>query len=320
MVEHACLLAFVALASAPQLPAQERRIIVKEGDTLIVGSGVTARIVRSRAGEVRLALSADGKELVMTVDDSARGGPDGLVDRVYRFQLQQEFPSDLLWRGPATIEEIDTITDGDVGRAGGPTLITPNGRIKFSAWPADEEASVTTIRTGGAQIRGLSEHYGGSRAFDEVEHAWLNHLEDSLSRVRTSLEMSVGPQAGGVVVTREPPDVPAGRAPAADTRVVARAQELRGNPRFTLPRVLTERKPQYTPGAMRRKVQGIVELEATVGIDGAVADVKVTRPLDPDLDRAAMEAARGWRFTPATLDGAPIPVVVTIEMTFTLKQ
>ena len=89
----------------------------------------------------------------------------------------------------------------------------------------------------------------------------------------------------------------------------------------TLPRVLHEERPQYTSDAMRAKVQGTVLLECVVRPDGSVGDVQVIRSLDPTfgLDQQAVAAARKWRFAPGTRLGEPVPVLITIELTFTLR-
>jgi TonB family protein len=88
-----------------------------------------------------------------------------------------------------------------------------------------------------------------------------------------------------------------------------------------LPRVLREVKPQYTSDAMRAKVQGTVLLECVVQKDGSVGDVQVIRSLDSafGLDGEAIKAAKQWRFAPGTRMGEPVPVLITIELTFTLR-
>ncbi len=89
----------------------------------------------------------------------------------------------------------------------------------------------------------------------------------------------------------------------------------------TLPRIIREVKPQYTSDAMRAKVQGIVWLQCVVNKDGSVGDVQVLRSLDPTfgLDQQAVLAARQWKFVPGTRLGEPVPVLITIELTFTLR-
>jgi protein TonB len=89
----------------------------------------------------------------------------------------------------------------------------------------------------------------------------------------------------------------------------------------SLPRVLKEVKPQYTSDAMRAKVQGTVLLECVVRPDGSVSDVQIVRSLDSTfgLDQEAIKAAKQWRFSPGTRLGEPVSVLVTIELTFTLR-
>lgn len=87
------------------------------------------------------------------------------------------------------------------------------------------------------------------------------------------------------------------------------------------PRVRKEVKPVYTIETLhQRKVQGKVLLEAIVLPNGTVGDVRVTRPLDPDLDQSAIAALRQWVFLPAVVDDAPVPVLVEVELTFTITS
>lgn len=87
------------------------------------------------------------------------------------------------------------------------------------------------------------------------------------------------------------------------------------------PRLLREVTPKYTAEAMRAKVQGLVLVEAVVLPDGSVGDVRVVRSLDRNfgLDDEAIKAARQWRFQPGTRFGEPVAVLVTIELSFTLR-
>lgn len=87
------------------------------------------------------------------------------------------------------------------------------------------------------------------------------------------------------------------------------------------PRLIREVKPQYTADAMRAKIQGTVLLECVVLPDGSVGKVDVVKSLDPTfgLDGEAVKAAKQWRFVPGTRFGEPVAVLVTIELTFTLR-
>ena len=90
----------------------------------------------------------------------------------------------------------------------------------------------------------------------------------------------------------------------------------------TWPVKLKEVRPQYTPDAMRAKVAGSVLLQCIVKVDGTVGDVQIIRSLDPTfgLDEEAVKAAKQWLFRPAIRMGEPVPVLVTIELTFTLRK
>jgi protein TonB len=89
----------------------------------------------------------------------------------------------------------------------------------------------------------------------------------------------------------------------------------------TLPTKLREVKPAYTSDAMRAKVQGTVLLQCVVRPDGTVGDVEVVKSLDPvfGLDQEAVKAAKQWLFRPGMRFGEPVPVLITIELTFTLR-
>ena len=106
---------------------------------------------------------------------------------------------------------------------------------------------------------------------------------------------------------------------------VARAQEpsnvARPGEGVTAPQIEKEVKPVYTESAKNAGIQGSVGMEVVVLADGSVGDVNVTESLDKKhgLDDEAVKAVRQWRFVPGKKDGKAVPVLVEIEMTFTLK-
>ncbi|HZB25200.1 MAG TPA: energy transducer TonB [Vicinamibacterales bacterium] len=103
--------------------------------------------------------------------------------------------------------------------------------------------------------------------------------------------------------------------------VAGRAQDaVRPGGEVTAPRVIKEVKPRYTPSALTARVEGAVQLQCIVRPDGTVQDVKVTVPLHPELDKEAARALSEWRFEPGRRDGKGVPVLVDIELTFTLRD
>ena len=73
---------------------------------------------------------------------------------------------------------------------------------------------------------------------------------------------------------------------------------------------------------MRAKIQGVIEVEAVVQTDGTVGMVRVVRSLDKEhgLDDQAVRAVKQWRFRPGKRGGVAVPVLVSIELTFALRD
>ena len=74
----------------------------------------------------------------------------------------------------------------------------------------------------------------------------------------------------------------------------------------------------YPSIAQSARVQGVVIIEATIGLSGRVTDTRVLRSI-PLLDQAAIDAVKQWEFTPTTLNGTAVPVIMTVTVQFTLN-
>ena len=109
--------------------------------------------------------------------------------------------------------------------------------------------------------------------------------------------------------------------PIATTLAAQTSKVYKPGDGITLPRVIKEVKPDYTPAAMQQKIQGSVWLLIVVTDNGDVGEVEVSRSLDKEygLDDEAVKAAREWKFEPGKKDGKPVPVQVTLELTFRLR-
>jgi TonB family protein len=75
--------------------------------------------------------------------------------------------------------------------------------------------------------------------------------------------------------------------------------------------------PVYPRIAQQAKVQGTVILEARIGTDGSVQDVRVLKTIAL-LTEAAVEAVRQWRYTPTLLNGEPVEVLMVVTVNFSL--
>jgi len=140
--------------------------------------------------------------------------------------------------------------------------------------------------------------------------------EASMSRSRVASLLSLSAAIVAVATLSAATSVPMVSSQAQADRVYKAGDGI------TLPVVVREFKPAYTPEAMQKKIQGSVWLRAVVLVDGTVGDIEITRSLDAEygLDREAGRAAAKWLFKPGTKDGKPVRVEITIELTFTLKK
>ena len=77
--------------------------------------------------------------------------------------------------------------------------------------------------------------------------------------------------------------------------------------------------PVYPAVAKQARAQGVVILEATIGTDGKIKDVKVERSAKL-FDDAAVAAVRTWEYKPTMVDGQPVQVILTIPVNFTLEN
>jgi TonB family protein len=135
--------------------------------------------------------------------------------------------------------------------------------------------------------------------------------------VRVTLEMSFTLRDKRPQSLFQVPPLAAG---TADTRGSTEAPRVyKPGAGVSAPVAVKQVKPQYTTAAREAKVSGIVQLECVVETTGSVGDVKVTRSLDEGLDQEAIKAVKQWRFEPGAKDGKPVPVLITLEMTFTLR-
>ena len=80
-------------------------------------------------------------------------------------------------------------------------------------------------------------------------------------------------------------------------------------------------RPAYPSAPRRLGIQGTSLLRVHVLADGGIGDVLVERSAGhPDLDRAAMEAVRRWRFEPARRGPDAVAMWVLLPVEFRLTQ
>src|SRR5262245_12849381 len=145
----------------------------------------------------------------------------------------------------------------------------------------------------------LAKIYADQRRYDEA----IPLLQRAIIMMQRAQALIVQPRGG---LTAAPPAATAGQQ--APLRVGGDIRE---------PKKIKHVAPVYPDDALAARVQGVVILEVIIDTNGDVSDAKVLRSV-PMLDQAAVDAVRQWRFTPTLLNNAPVAVIMTVTVNFTL--
>ena len=90
------------------------------------------------------------------------------------------------------------------------------------------------------------------------------------------------------------------------------AQKMQNN-------LITKVPPVYPPEAKAAKIQGKVVLEAVIGTDGHVENLKVVSG-PKELQQSSLDAVRQWVYKPYMVDGNPVEVTTTINAIYSLAK
>jgi len=119
-----------------------------------------------------------------------------------------------------------------------------------------------------------------------------------------------GGQMGGVIggIISSAPMVPK----------VATPQRIRVSQGVTQGLIIRRVQPAYPPLARQARIQGPVVLQAEIGKDGSIQNLRLISG-HPMLAPAAIEAIKQWKYKPYILNGEPVEVETTITFNFTLS-
>jgi protein TonB len=78
-------------------------------------------------------------------------------------------------------------------------------------------------------------------------------------------------------------------------------------------------QPIYPPNALRMRIEGTVQLMATLSKNGDIAEVKIQSG-DPQLAQAAASAVKQWKYKPYLLNGEPVEIQTQITVNFKLPH
>jgi len=132
------------------------------------------------------------------------------------------------------------------------------------------------------------------------------------SGLHQDITIDVGPILQQVVVHGHKP-VESAPLPPAPSRIRVGGLVQAGH-------LISQQKPEYPSSLQKQGIEGTVVLRAVIGMKGEILALSPISGPDPVLIKAAMDAVRQWRYQPTLLNGAPVEVATTIEVSFQLEN
>jgi TonB family protein len=146
------------------------------------------------------------------------------------------------------------------------------------------------------------------KGFDE--HLSFAIMTTGSNEVTVRIAVPGGARAMAATMPAASTSADASATPPATIRVGGNVQQTK---------LVSQPRPVYPVEAKQARIQGVVQLSATIGKDGAVQHLEVING-HPLLVQAAMDAVRQWVYQPTLLNGQPVEVVTQIDVNFTLSQ
>jgi len=150
------------------------------------------------------------------------------------------------------------------------------------------------------------------------EGKWFKSYDKARELAATAKAAGDRAAADAVAAKEQAEAIAAKEKADAEAREKAKAAAVRVGGKIRPPTKIKNVTPVYPAAAKSANVAGMVIIEATIGGDGKVIAAKVLRSV-PMLDEAALDAVRQWEFTPTLLNGAPVPIVMTVTVNFKLQ-
>jgi TonB family protein len=116
---------------------------------------------------------------------------------------------------------------------------------------------------------------------------------------------TAGKTAGGIPAQKQSPL-------EAPGEVKSRPAE---KPTITAPRLTHRVPPVYPDAAKNAGIEGTVVLSVTLDPKGNIVQARVIKSI-PELDQAALDAVRQWKYEPMMVNGTPRPIVFTVSVEF----
>ncbi len=138
-----------------------------------------------------------------------------------------------------------------------------------------------------------------------------------------TIQMQVGSLEETISVASRAGEKPAAPAPRKNAPVAWKAPtECTAGPvgsvggKIRPPVKLADMRPVYPQHLSDAQIEGVVTMQATIGTDGTVTDIRDLKGPHPDLEASAAEAVRQWVFSQTLLNCEPIEVRMKVTTSF----
>jgi TonB family protein len=291
-----------------------------------IAKGVQGTVV------VQARLAADGT----VVDASISSGPDELRKAVLQSVLNWHFSKELGGSSRTVTVNFQLPAQETAPAEAAAAVVAPPLRVTTSSETLPtSSANLHTIAS--ITVNGLSDqarsdllaalpvHVGDTNsnelmaATTSAVHAFDEHLGLGwrMSKDGTVLTIAPADTTNGVIssvhVMANSGQVGTNTSAAMKNRQVVGGEAMAAN-------LIYGPKPAYPPLAKQARISGVVHLSAYIGTDGTVQSLAVIPPAHPLLAPAAMDAVRTWRYKPTLLNGQPVEVQTTIDVSFMLAD
>jgi TonB family protein len=171
------------------------------------------------------------------------------------------------------------------------------------------DESLPRARSGAIDVLG---DLGNPSARKAIEARLRDPDSDVRESARAALEkLSRSPAARALAG----PVRPKAESPKAEAPWAPPPNAVRVGGKIKMPTRVSAVDPVYPPEAAAKGVSGTVILEALIGENGEITSSRVLRSV-PGLDEAATHAVRQWVYEPTVVGGKPVPVIVTLTVSF----
>jgi TonB family protein len=232
----------------------------------------------------------------------------------------------LVYLGANALGKKDTLAaENYIDRA---LAVVPSGPVAGRALTVKGNIAVANELPGLAELQYLQalaqiEPGSGDAAFTMEVYAEFLTKQSRTAEAESMKQQAVAIRQARVAAisahtTPKSADRAAGDAQASTQTAASSGAPVKVGDGVSAPTLVSKQEPEYSEEARIAKYQGSAVLSVVIGTDGNATGLKLVKSLGFGLDEKAADAILQWKFQPGTKDGAPVPVLATVEVNFRL--